>query len=168
MKMARFRKSFKSPINSIKNIVDSVNLGVAAATVTNIRICTAVNDYTGGVSTCKTGSTINGLYLFQQIISGDTGIANADWYIWKGPAALAATMPVPGATGGDPSRKYILHEEKGIPGNALDGAYPLTFKGVIVLPRGRRRMAEDDIIELKIRSADIYNACTKAIYKFYS
>ncbi len=165
--MPRYRRSFKSPINSIKNIVDSTNLGVGAAAITNLRICTAENDYVGAVAGCKTGSTINGIYLFFQIIS-TLGTANADWYLWKGPASIGASMPVPGATGGSPSRKYILHEEKGIPGNAGDGAYPLTFKGVIVIPKGRRRMAEDDIIELKFRSADIHNACMKCIYKFYS
>jgi len=161
-----FRR-FKSPINSTKNIVDATNLAVAAGVTTDIRLATAENDYTGSVSGCTTGSTINGFYLFCQIISATTGTSNMDWYVWKGPAAIEAVMPVPGATGGHPNRKYILHEEKGIPGNASDGAYPLTWKGVVVIPKGRRRMAEDDIIELRVRGADIYNQCSKAIYKFY-
>ncbi len=167
--MARFRGRGLAlrPINSVKNIVDSTNLGVVAATVTDITLVDAVNDYSGASATVPIGCKVSSIYLFQQIISADSGVANADWYIWKGPNAVAAAMPVPGATGGHALRKYILHEEKGIPGNALDGAYPLTFKGVIKIPRGRQRMAEADKVILKIRSADLYNACTKAIYKFY-
>ncbi len=77
------------------------------------------------------------------------------------------TVPTPGATGGDVNRKLILHEEKGIPGNAADGAYPLTFKGVIKIPRGKQRWGEGDSLLLRMRGAGIYNACVKSIYKFY-
>ncbi len=167
--VARFRSRGLAlrPINSVKNIIDGTFLGVAAATVTNVLIGNGVNNYAGAVDEIPIGAKVSSVYLFVQIISGDSGVANADWYIWKGPLSLNAAMPVPGATGGDANRKYILHEEKGIPGNALDGAYPLTFKGVIKIPRGRQRFGEADRIQIKMRSADVYNACVKCIYKFY-
>ncbi len=155
-------------IHSRKEIVDSTNLAVAAATNTVVTLCTAVDNYVGATATCATGSIIKSVYLFQQIISGDSGVANADWFFVKAPSDVVDSLPVPGATGGNQNRKWILHEEKGIPGNALDGAYPLTFKGVIKIPRGRQRMGEGDKIVIKMRSADIYNACTKAIYKVYT
>ncbi len=161
------RRALGTIINSVKNIVDSTLLGVVGATVSNVTVALAVNDYTGSVTQCPTGSVIKSVYLFVQIISA-TGTANVDWYIWKGPNALAAGMPVPGATGGDESRKYILHEEKGIPGNAADGAYPLTFKGVVRIPRGKQRMAENDQIQIKLVGVDTHNICLKVIYKFYT
>jgi len=165
--VARFRRTMAMrPINSVKNIQDSVNLGVAAATVTTVVVGLAVNDYTGGNTEVPVGAKVSSVYLFQQILPS-LGTANVDWYIWKGPGSLTASMPVPGATGGAQNRRYILHEEKGIPGNAGDGAYPLTFKGVIKIPKGRQRFGEGDTIELRIRGTDIYNACTKAIYKFF-
>jgi len=155
------------PINSVKNIVDSTLLGVAAGTVSAVDMAIAVNDYTGGVADCPTGCVIKSIYLFVQVLP-TAGTANVDWFIVKAPQDVAAALPTPGATGGTVVRKFILHEEKGIPGNAADGAYPLTFKGVIKIPRGRQRMAEGDRIRIRIVGADIYNACIKCIYKFYT
>ncbi len=164
--MPRFRRGMSlRPINSVKNIVDGVFLGVAAATITPVQLALALNDYVGGASTVPIGSKVSSVYLFVQILP-TAGTANVDWYIWKNPGN-ALPRPVPGATGGNPQRKYIMHEEKGLPGNAADGAYPLTFKGVIKIPRGRQRWGENDNLELVLRGADIYNACVKAIYKFY-
>ncbi len=164
--MARFRKQSLSlrPINSVKEIVDSTLIGVTAATVSTVVVASAVNDYTGTVGTVPTGSKVTSVYLFIQLVETAT-VTNVDWYIAKGPGALPS--PVPGAVGGDVFRKYVLHEEKGIPGNSGDGAYPSTFKGVIRIPRGRQRMAEGDIIFVKLRGTGAYNACLKCIYKSY-
>ncbi len=101
------------------------------------------------------------------MIASDANVLNVDWYMWKGPVGISGVMPIPGVTGGDVERKYILHEEKGIPGNALDGAYPLTFKGVIKIPRGRQRFGEEDVMQLRLRGAGETNSCVKCIYKFY-
>ncbi len=163
--MARFRSSLR-PINSVKNIVDSVNLAVSAGTTTTVDLVSTVNDYTGANATVPIGAKVSSIYLFVQMISSTTGTANHDWYIIKDPSGQLS-FPVPGATGGALVRKFIMHEEKGIPGNASDGAYPLTFKGVIKIPRGYQRCGEDDFIRIKARSADAYNMCVKAIYKFY-
>ncbi len=159
------RRSLMRPINSIKNIVDNVSLAVAAGVTTTVPLVTVVNDYTGVTGQVRTGAKVGSIYLFVQILP-TTGTSNVDFYVIKKPTGVG--NPTPGATGGHTSRKYILHEEKGIPGNAADGAYPLTFKGVIRIPRGRQRMAEGDTVELVARGADIYNMCAKAIYKeFY-
>ncbi len=154
-------------INSVKNIADGVLLGVTATTVSDLTIALAVNDYTGGNTDVPTGCVVKSVYLFCQILP-TTGTANVDFYIAKCPANVRNSLPDPGSTGGAAQRKYILHEEKGIPGNAADGAYPLTFKGVIKIPRGRQRMAEGDVIVLLTRGTDIHNLCFKAIYKFYT
>ncbi len=148
-------------IHTRKEIVDSTLLGVTAATVSTVQVAGAVNDYVGTVGTVEVGSKIKWVFLFVQIIE-TAATSNVDWYLSKGPGG---TLPVPGATGGDVFRKYILHEEKGIPGNASDGAYPATFKGVIKIPRGRQRIAEGDTINIVLRGTGIYNACIKCIYK---
>lgn len=154
------------PINSVKNIVDSTLLAVGAAVISNVDVAFAVNDYTGASASVPIGAKVSSMYLFIQVLP-TAGTANVDWYIAKGPTAVITALPTPGATGGTPERKYILHEEKGIPGNASDGAYPATFKGVIKIPRGRQRFGEDDRVRIRIRGADLYNACVKCIYKFY-
>ncbi len=163
--MSRYRRSSNlRPINSVKNIVDGTFLGVTAATSTFVTLGATVNTYGGGVTEVPIGAKVYSVYLFVQIISA-TGTANADFFITKYPANVV--LPVPGVTGGSPARKFILHEEKGLPGNAADGAYPLTFKGVIRIPKGRQRFAEGDTLQLIARSADVYNMCVKCIYKFY-
>lgn len=153
------------PINSVKNIVDGTFLGVAGATNTEVTLAKTVNDYTGAVvSDVPIGAKVSSVYLFVQILPA-TGTANVDFYVMKRPTGVGT--PNPGATGGDNARKWILHEEKGIPGNAADGAYPLTFKGVIRIPKGRQRFGEGDQLLLFARGADNYNMCVKCIYKFY-
>ncbi len=154
-----------SIINSSKEIVDSTLLGVAAGTQSNVSLATQINDYVGTVGTVPLGSVIKSFFLFVQVLP-TAGTANVDWYFYKGPSALA--IPVPGATGGTPARKYIFHEEKGIPGNSSDGAFPATFKSVIRLPKGRQRFAEGDVALVAIRGTDIHNACVKAVYKRFT
>ncbi len=158
--MARMRPV----IHSRKEIVDSTLLAVGAAVNSNVLVADAVNDYTGIVGQVEVGSVIKSIYLFVQVLP-TAGTANVDFYVIKRPNGI--TDPVPGAVGGTSARKYVLHEEKGIPGNASDGAYPLTFKGVVRIPKGRQRMAEGDDIRVVIRGADIYNACVKCIYKVF-
>ncbi len=158
-----FRQSLR-PINSNKEIVDSTLLGVAAGVNSVVPVLSTVNDYTGVVGTCPLGAKVNGIFLFVQVLP-TAGTANVDMAVLKSPNALI--VPVAGAIGGTTMRKYVLHEEKGIPGNAADGAYPMTFKGVVAIPKGRRRMAEGDSIRVLVRGADIYNACVKCIFKWY-
>ncbi len=167
--MRRYRRGNLGlrPINSVKNIVDGVFLGVGAAVVTPVDLAVTTNDYTGGVTQVPIGAKVSSVYLFVQVISTGTGTSNADWFIAKANTATTLDMPVPGATGGNVNRRFILHEEKGLPGNNSDGAAPLTFRGVIKLPKGRQRFGEGDFLRLFIRSADAYNACVKCIYKFY-
>ncbi len=149
-------------INTRKEIVDSTFLGVTAGTNTTVTVASVVNDYVGTTGTVEVGTVIKWIYLFVQLLPS-AGTANVDFYVIKKPSAVA--NPNPGAVGGNIARKYVLHEEKGIPGNAADGAYPLTFKGVIKIPKGRQRMAEGDLIAVVLRGADTYNGCLKCIYK---
>ncbi len=96
------------------------------------------------------------------------GSGSLDWYIWKEHAGQGAAPADPGSTGTSELRNQIIHEEKGLAGSG-DGT-PMAFKGVIMVPRGMRRMREGDVwnIRLKNNSAtgDV-NICTKAIYKSY-
>ncbi len=155
------------PINSVKNIVDLINITVAAGTTTTVALASTVNDYTGGSTEVPIGAKITSMYLFVQAINDVLPLTNVDWYVWKGPGNLAATMPIPSGTGGDQNRRYILHEEKGIPGAADDGAAPLTFRGVIKIPRGRQRFGEGDVMQIKVRGVSAHTWCAKIIYKFY-
>ncbi len=162
LRMPFHRRGMRPVIHTRKEIIDSTLLGVAAATTSTVVLATAVNDYVGTVGTVEVGSLVSSMFLFVQIIP-TASTENVDWYIAKIPANVV--LPIPGATGGTPGRRFILHEEKGIPGNSADGAYPATFKGVIKVPKGRQRFAEDDVIQLRLRGVGIHNICVKSIYK---
>lgn len=160
----RSRGFFKRPINSVKNIVDATNLGVAAATTTTVTVAQTVNAYAGGVTEVPIGAKVSGVYLFVQIQQQAVN-SNVDFYVIKKPGTTP--NPTPGATGGDASRKFILHEEKGIPGPMNNGSPPLTYRGFIKIPKGRQRFAENDFMQVVLRGAAVYDSCIKCIYKFY-
>ncbi len=155
------------PINSRKEIFDKTDLGVAASTNTDAIVMDTLDDYAGAVNTCATGSVIKSVYIFWQGIN-DSVVSNIDMYIMKCPSDVFDSRPVPGITGGNNKRKYVLHEEKGIPGHVNAGAPPITFRGVIRIPRGRQRMGEGDKIFLRYRSASAANFCVKAITKVFN
>ncbi len=163
--MRHRRGSSLQPVNSKKVIIDSTLLAVGAGVTSTVVLANAVDDFSGAPGTCPTGAKIMSVYLFVQILPTAT-TENVDWYFAKAPDNI--TTAVVGNTNVSPFRKYILHEEKGIPGNANDGAYPLTFKGVIRIPRGRQRMGEGDDIFIKLIGVGIHNICIKCIYKFYT
>ncbi len=152
------------PINSVKNIVDQTSLAVAAGVTTSWLVGQTVNAYAGAVSDIPIGAKVHSVYCFIQV-QPQAAQGVCDFYFVKRPAGVV--LPVPAVTGGDPARKYILHEEKGIPGIFNNGASPLTFRGVIRIPKGRQRMAEGDDIRVQIRCSTAHDACAKFIYKFY-
>lgn len=152
------------PVNSVKNIQDSTQIGVTGGTNASVSIAAAVNAYSGAVNEVPIGAKVNAVYLFVQIAC-DSTTANVDWYIGKFPSGL--TLPNPGSTGGNVYRRYILHEGKGLPGNYAAGSSPLTFEGVIRIPKGRKRFAEGDAITFVARGGSQFSLCVKAIYKFF-
>ncbi len=167
--MARFRNA-RSPINSIKHIIDSSGT-VGQAASTNVIAVTVPNldPTTFKPGDIRIGATINGFFLSVFMI-GSTGapLASAsNWYIAKTGEGQFASLPQPGATGVSKIRNQIIHEEKGVSGSG-DGT-PMVFKGVIAVPRGMRRMREGDQWSVVLANDAVENStfCVKAIYKSY-
>ncbi len=167
--MARFNRA-RSPINSIKHIIDSEGAVGQAASV-NV-IATAVPNVDTSVfkpGDIRVGATINGFFLSVFII-GATGAplsGSSNWYIAKTGEGQFASLPQPGATGLSKIRNQIIHEEKGVSGSG-DGT-PMAFKGVVAVPRGMRRMREGDQWSIVLANGQVENStfCVKAIYKSY-
>ncbi len=160
----RRRSMALRPINSNKEIIDGVFIGVAAGVVTALTWGLTINDYIGGVGSIPLGSKVNGVYFFINI-QPQAAVGVINFYITKFPSG--AVPPIPGVTGGDVFRKFILHEEKGLPGVFNNGSPPFTFRGVVVIPKGRRRWAEGDLGRVQLTCSTAYDACVKAIYKVY-
>lgn len=153
------------PVNSVKNIIDSTTIGVAAGVQTKISLAETINAYTGAnPKDVPIGAKVSAIYIFFQILP-QAAQGQVDMFIGKFPPGV--TVPAAGATGGSSARRFVLHEEKGIPGTFNNGASPLTFRGVIKIPRGKQRMAEGDEVLIKFACSTAYDACVKCIYKFY-
>ncbi len=161
----------KRPINSIKSVVDSSGVLVAATS--------SVNDVAVGVNQraattvpneVLNGSTINAIYLSVYII-GESGASSGivNWILFKNPANLMAggDLPIPGNTGVSANRRFIFHEEKGL--YATQDGTPMVFKGWIKIPPRFRRMGDDDRWQVILRTqpGDTAAFCVQAIYKSY-
>lgn len=164
------RQSDKRPIVSNKEIVDGVFFIVAGGVTTDIDIATSVDNYIGTVGTTPHAASIKGFYLEISANNVDNIIGRTDWFLCKRESGrTAAAFPVPGGTGGDNLRKSIFHEEKGIFQGAATTAGGQSFrtKQFISIPRGFRRMGEDDVWTIRVGSSENYSFCLKCIYKWY-
>lgn len=167
----RFR-SARAPINSIKHVVDSSGTLAGSAISTN-PISVAVPNVSTTVfkpGDVRVGGTVNAFFLSIFVIGATGAPLNGpiDWYLIKIHTAQGGTSPTPGQTGTSQLRNQIIHEEKGLAGSG-DGT-PMAFKGVIVIPRGMRRMREGDEWRIVLRSEDNTSDgqfCVKAIYKSF-
>ncbi len=166
-----FRRRSMAPINSIKHIIDSEGALAAGAqsivdlakTVPSLSVPFVPNEV-------ELGAKINAFFLSVFLI-GQTGApvtGSLNWLIWKQRTGQSASSPTPGNTGISQVRNQIIHEEKGLSGSG-DGT-AMAFKGVIVVPRGMRRMREGDLwkIALLDSTSETVSFCVKAIYKSFS
>ncbi len=170
--MARFRRRSLSPVNSIKHIIDAQG-ALAAATASGVPISTAVPNLdpnTFNPVEVRVGGTINAFYLSVFMI-GATGTGqdgSLNWLLYKEHAGQAAQAPDPSNAGTSMIRNQIIHQEKGLAGSA-DGT-PMVFKGVIVIPKGMRRMREGDQWFVRLVNTDAannVNFCVQSIYKSF-
>ncbi len=179
--MARFQRGMAlRPIKGIKHIVEASNISAATVNSVGMVILNGVDQYTlADVDGCPAGSKVNGIFLSIFIISEGGELATevplADWYIivdkgnQMGSTFSATRLPTPGATGSHIMKSKIIHTEKGLAGGgdlSLNGV-PMIFKGVIVIPKGMRRVASNDQIKLCIRTNFDSKFCVQAIYKHY-
>jgi len=156
-------------IRGVKEIVDGTFIGVGGAITTSQTLAVAVNNYTGGVGDCPIGCKLFGMDLFLQCSPDSVTQGLTDMYVAKIPGGITtSSMPIPGATGGNENRKYILHEQKGIPGGQVAGALPTQWHMRVRIPKGRQRMAENDKVIVRFRNTNTYNACVKAVFKWYT
>ncbi len=162
----RIRSSIR-PVHRIKHVVDKQG-ATAAGTVDVTNLVQSVDAPTiAGTAQVETGSTVNGLYLHVEVVNTGTAgvLGNAYLAIAKNPGGNL-TIPNPNLVGPDDNKKYVIHQEM-VMLQMVDNSNPRTlFNGVIVIPRGYRRMAINDLIQLQIFSPGIeLTFCLQCHYK---
>ncbi len=175
-----FRQSLR-PINSRKNIVETSGITGAVTNAVLDNIIQGVDQADlASVDEVTTGSKVNGFFMSCFFIAEGGEVASevplVDWYIIKDPGGTFGTtfdathLPTPGATGSHINKRYIIHTEKGLAGggNASTAGLPMIFKGVIIIPKGMRRVAIEDRWRFVARTNFATKFCCQFIYKWYS
>ncbi len=158
------------PINRIKHVVDA-SATVAAAAVNAFNIATATDTPAlGSNPAVETGSKINGFYIRVEIASNEAidlgAIPNVYLMISKNPGGNL-TMPAPNAVGVSDNKRFVIHQEMSMIENKGQGSNARTlFNGVVVVPRGMRRMGPLDEWRCSILCPALNTAqCFQAHYK---
>ncbi len=170
----RFRSGNRlRPVNRIKHVIDSQQ---ATAVGTQVEITVALASDTPDLATtneCQTGSTINGIFLVVEAYA-TTSAALSNFYmaVWKNPGGNI-TLPNGNAVGANDNKRFSIHQEmvmlqKEPTADSLGGNPRTVFKGVIVIPRGYRRMGPNDSIIVTAFTPGITSEfCLQAHYKEY-
>ncbi len=168
--MVRFRRMSNRlrPVNRIKHVVD-VQGAIAAGANTLRTIINAVDNPTLAVNNeVQIGSTVNGIYLkVEATRTGTTSdvLANVYLFIAKNPGGNL-TLPAGNLVGVNDNKKYIIHQEMVMLQGTNAGNPRTIFNGVIVIPRGYRRMGPGDLLQLDILSPGVnINFCFQVHYK---
>ncbi len=165
------RNSQIRPVNSRKNIVQSVALIAAAGTDTiSIAITAETMPALSATNQVVAGSRINTVYIECWLYGNAVEGVNSPitWYIAKNPAN-DITLPDPAVAGGDDAKKYIFAMGKGLVGSSLNGQPGYLIRGWFSIPKRYRRVGFNDRLVLVIKNdtANNVNRCFMSIYKWY-
>lgn len=158
------------PVNRIKHVVDSSQV-LAKDTTGGFTLATASDTPTQAVTTSvQTGCKINGFYIRVEVASNDAidlgAIPNFYIMISKNPGGNV-TMPEANAVGVSDNKRFVIHQEMSMIENKGQGSNPRTmFNGVIVVPKGMRRMGPNDIWQVLTFCPQLDTVgCLQAHYK---
>ncbi len=167
MALRRNRGNLLRPVHRIKHVVDSQFATPLNVPVDTVLIESVDAPVLANVREVETGSTVNGIYLRVEVVNtGVTGVlANAYMMVFKDPGGNL-TFPNPNVVGSDDNKKYVIHQEM-VMLQMVDNSNPRTlFNGVIVIPKGYRRMAINDLLSVRTFSPGVeINACIQCHYK---
>ncbi len=113
-----------------------------------------------------TGSTINGIYLKVEInATSSAALSNAYMYVAVNPGNTL-TLPNPNVVGSFEEKRYVIHQEMVMLQQQTNSNPRTLFNGVIVIPRGLRRMSPNTRINLVVFSPGVnLNVCIQCHYK---
>ncbi len=154
------------PINRIKHVVDRQS----AITPGNSEVTNLANAVDAPVlannSEVETGSTINGIFLVVECYAtSSAALANVYITIAKNPGGNV-TIPPANAVGTSDNKRFVIHQEMVMLQRVTNSNPRTVFKGVIALPRGYRRFAPDDRLQLEILAPGVsVDYCLQSHYK---
>lgn len=117
-------------------------------------------------SEVQTGATVNGIYLkVETYATSAAALANVYIIIVKNPGNNITGL-VPNAVGSSDNKRFVIHQEMVMLEQSANGNPRTLFNGVIVIPRGYRRFAPADELQLKLLAPGVnVNVCFQCHYK---
>ncbi len=169
--MARFRFSRKGnssirPVHRVKHVVDQQGATVLGTPATFNIVESLDAPIVANTQEVETGSTVNGIFIkVEANATTSAALSNCYIMIMKNPGGNL-TFPNANVVGSNDNKKYVIHQEM-IMFQQVTNSNPRTlFAGVIVIPRGYRRMAINDLIQIQFFSPGVnINFCFQAHYK---
>ncbi len=163
----RRRNQSLRPVRRIKHVTDRQGATALGVNFDEQIISSSDLPTLAQTNVVETGSTVNAVYLRVEVVNtGATGVlANAYLMVMKNPGGNL-TFPNPNVVGGDDNKKYVIHQEM-VMLQMVDNSNPRTlFNGVIMIPRGYRRFAINDLLTVRVFSPGVeLSICIQSHYK---
>ncbi len=155
------------PVHRIKHVVDqqfAIPIGGANTVVELVKTVDA--PVIGNTTEVETGSKVNGIYLHVEVVATTSAALPNVYMIVTKNQGNNLVFPAANAVGASDNKRFVIHQEM-LMAQKQSGSNPRTlFNGVIVLPRGYRRMGPDDRVKLEFLSPGvIWDVCMQAHYK---
>ncbi len=165
--MPRFRRGNSlRPVNRIKHVIDNQR-ALALGVQTSQIIAKAVDDpKLANVTEVQNGCTINGIYINVEAYATTAGaLANIYLLVMKNPGANI-TVPNANVVGSNDNKRFVIHQEMKMLEQSVNGNPRTIFNGVVVIPRGYRRMAPNDQLVVAFLAPGVNaNLCLQSHYK---
>ncbi len=157
------------PVHRLKHVVDT-SATLAKATQLDVELIRGVDaPVLANTTQVETGSKVNGFYIKVEAASNETEVIGAIpnvYIIFTKNQGSAITPPAPNAVGSNDNKRFVIHQEMVMIENSKGGNPRVVFNGVIAIPKGYRRFAPDDRLQLSILSPAIDIAfCLQCHYK---
>ncbi len=164
----RFRRSNNAirPVHRIKHVVDfqgGITLNVQN---TQTLISTVDAPTLASSSEVETGAKVNGIYLHVEVYAtSSASLSNVYLAVAKNPGNNL-TFPNANVIGADDNKRYVIHQEMVMLQKVTPSNPRTLFNGVIVLPRGYRRMGPNDRLLLFLFAPGVnIDFCVQCHYK---
>ncbi len=161
------------PIHRIKHVVD-IQQALPVNTLLPITIISAKDaPVLANTSEVETGSKVNGFYATVEVVGSETASGktpNLYIYFAKNPGGNL-TFPNGNVVGTNDNKRFVIHQEmvmlQGSSGGGT-GVPRNVFKGVIVIPKGMRRLGPNDLWQMYMFTPSTgitLNICAQFHYK---
>ncbi len=168
----RSRRGFNAsirPVNRIKHVTDK-QAGVVLNNQEIVIIAKSVDSpILANSNECEIGSTINGIFINAECYATSAaGLANVYFMVAKNPGNNLV-FPNPNVIGASDEKRFVIHQEMVMLNEVVKGNPRTLFKGVVVIPRGYRRMGPKDQIVIIVFAPGVnINLCIQTHYKEFN